>query len=410
MRQFVPAVRTAGTADVAFSHGAPDLKLELPVNRALEARYDALVATGEITRDAAQIEAVRKLDLLNSRLAEVRLASKKSSLGWLFGRNKDLWKDVVGLYMWGGVGRGKTMLMDLFFEVTVIRRKRRAHFHEFMADVHDRIYAHRQALKRGEVKGDDPIVPVAEQIAVETRLLCFDEFSVTDIADAMILGRLFARLFELGVVVVATSNVDPKDLYKDGLNRQLFLPFIDLLTRHVEVAKLDSPTDYRLDKLAGAPVYVTPLGKEADEKIEGLWRKLTNGVTPHREELENKGRKIPVGRVASGAARFTFEELCSRPLGASDYLRIAHAYRTVFIENIPVMDKPRRNEAKRFINLIDTFYDSGVKVIISAEAEPTGLYVAPDGTEAFEFDRTVSRLIEMRSEAYLTGENHHGQS
>lgn len=385
------------------------MKVELPVNRALEARYDALVADGEITRDGAQIEAVRKLDFLNSRLAEVRLASKKSSLGWLFGRNKDLWKDVNGLYMWGGVGRGKTMLMDLFFEVTVIRRKRRAHFHEFMADVHDRIYAHRQALKRGEVKGDDPIGPVADQIAVETRLLCFDEFSVTDIADAMILGRLFARLFELGVVVVATSNVDPKDLYKDGLNRQLFLPFIDLLTRHVEVAKLDSPIDYRLDKLAGAPVYVTPLGKGADEKIGDLWHRLTNGVTPHTEELENKGRKIPVGRVASGVARFTFEELCGRPLGASDYLRIAHAYRTVFIENIPVMDKPRRNEAKRFINLIDTFYDSGVKVIISAEAEPTGLYVAPDGTEAFEFDRTVSRLIEMRSEAYLAGENHHGQ-
>ena len=386
------------------------MKAELPVSRALGMRYAALVEAGEIAEDAAQLEAVRQLDLLNSKLAEIRLASKKSSLGWLFGRSKGLWKTVTGLYMWGGVGRGKTMLMDLFFEVTVIRRKRRAHFHEFMADVHERIYAHRQALKRGEVKGDDPIPPVAAQLAAETRLLCFDEFSVTDIADAMILGRLFAQLFDLGVIVVATSNVDPKDLYKDGLNRQLFLPFVDLLTKHVEVVKLDSPIDYRLEKLAGAPVYVSPLGLETDEKVDDLWHRLTHGVTPHAEELENKGRQIPVKAVASGSARFTFDELCSRPLGASDYLRIAHAYGTVFVEHIPILDKSRRNEAKRFINLIDTLYDNGVKLIVSAEAEPNGLYIAADGTEAFEFDRTVSRLIEMRSEAYLAGETRNQQS
>lgn len=381
------------------------MKAELPVNRAMAKRYAALVEAGEITEDSAQLDAVRKLDLLNTHLAEVRLASKKSSLGWLFAKKKNqLWAAVQGLYMWGGVGRGKTMLMDLFFEVTVIRRKRRAHFHEFMADVHDRIHAYRQALKRGEVKGDDPIPPVAAQLAVETRLLCFDEFSVTDIADAMILGRLFAQLFDLGVVVVATSNVDPKDLYKDGLNRQLFMPFIDLLAKKVEVVKLDSPTDYRLEKLAGAPVYVSPLGPKADEQVEDLWRRLTHGVTPHAEELENKGRKISVSAVASGAARFSFDELCCKPLGASDYLRIAHAYGTVFVEGVPVLDKPRRNEAKRFINLIDTLYDNGIKLIISADAEPTGLYVAADGTEAFEFDRAASRLIEMRSETYLAGE------
>lgn len=386
------------------------MKAELPVSRALGMRYAALVEAGEIAEDAAQLEAVRKLDLLNSKLAEVRLASKKSSLGWLFGRRKGLWNTVTGLYMWGGVGRGKTMLMDLFFEVTVIRRKRRAHFHEFMADVHERIHAHRQALKRGEVKGDDPIPPVAAQLATETRLLCFDEFSVTDIADAMILGRLFAQLFDLGVIVVATSNVDPKDLYKDGLNRQLFLPFIDLLTKHVEVVKLDSPIDYRLEKLAGAPVYVSPLGPEADDKVDDLWHRLTHGVVPHAEELENNGRRIPVNAVASGSARFTFDELCSRPLGASDYLRIAHAYGTVFVEHVPVLDKSRRNEAKRFINLIDTLYDNGIKLIVSAEAEPNGLYIAAGGTEAFEFDRTVSRLIEMRSEAYLAGETRNQQS
>jgi len=381
------------------------LKMELPVNRAMSARYDALIASGEIREDPVQREAVRQLDLLNTRLAETRLASKKSSLGWLFASRKNqLWASVQGLYMWGGVGRGKTMLMDLFYEVTVIRRKRRVHFHEFMTDVHERIHAHRQAHKRGEVKGDDPIPPVAAQIAEETRLLLFDEFSVTDIADAMILGRLFTQLFEVGVIVVATSNVEPSRLYRDGLNRQLFLPFIRMLSERVVILHLDSPTDYRLEKLAGAPVYVTPLGPEADQQMDTLFAKLTHGMEPHAEELENKGRKINVPCVAAGAARFTFDQLCMQPLGASDYLRIAHAYGTVFIDHVPVLSKARRNEAKRFINLIDTLYDNGIKLVVSAEAEPNKLYVGEDGTEAFEFDRTASRLIEMRSEAYLAGE------
>ncbi|WP_153771219.1 cell division protein ZapE [Labrenzia sp. CE80] len=377
--------------------------MELPVSRALQNRYEALVSSGEISEDPIQLGIVRQLDLLNTELSNLRLASKKSSLGWLFGRNKKNERSTKGLYVWGGVGRGKTMLMDLFMEVAVVKRKRRAHFHEFMADVHERIHAYRQALKSGEVKGDDPIPPVAEQIADETRLLCFDEFSVTDIADAMILGRLFTQLFARGVVVVATSNVDPKDLYRDGLNRQLFLPFVALLQEHVDVVMLDSPTDYRLEKLAGAPIYLTPLGAEADSGMDALWRKLTHGVTPHTDELEHKGRKIPVRVAAAGAARFSFDDLCMQPLGAADYLRIAHAYGTVFLEGVPVMSKQRRNEAKRFINLIDTLYDNGVKLVVSAEAEPTGLYVSGDGTEAFEFDRTVSRLIEMRSEAYLAG-------
>ncbi|MFN3249280.1 cell division protein ZapE [Roseibium album] len=379
--------------------------MELPVNRALSARYDALIASGEIKEDPVQREAVRHLDLLNTRLAETRLASKKSSLGWLFAKKKNqLWSAVKGLYMWGGVGRGKTMLMDLYYEVTVIQRKRRVHFHEFMTDVHERIHEHRQAHKRGEVKGDDPILPVANQIAAETRLLLFDEFSVTDIADAMILGRLFTQLFEKGVIVVATSNVNPSNLYKDGLNRQLFIPFITMLKSQVEVLHLDSPTDYRLEKLAGAPVYVTPLGQQADTEMDRLWTKLTHGMKSHAEELENKGRKIPVPCVASGAARFSFDDLCMQPLGASDYLRIANAYSTVFIEDIPVLSKARRNEAKRFINLIDTLYDNGIRIVVSAEAEPQKLYTSEDGTEAFEFDRTSSRLIEMRSEAYLAGE------
>ncbi|SHL27202.1 cell division protein ZapE [Roseibium suaedae] len=381
------------------------MKVDLPANRALQQRYEALVSLGEITEDPIQLDIVRRLDDLNTELSQLRLASKKSSLGWLFGRNRKPETSIRGLYVWGGVGRGKTMLMDLFMEVAVVRRKRRVHFHEFMAETHERIFAYRQALKRGEVKGDDPIPPVAEKIAEETRLLCFDEFSVTDIADAMILGRLFTQLFALGVVVVATSNVDPQDLYRDGLNRQLFLPFIKLLSQNVDVVMLDSPTDYRLEKLGGADVYVSPLGSEAAERIEGLWKKLTHGVTPHSTQLENKGRVIPVRMVASGAARFTFDELCMQPLGAADYLRIAHGFGTVFLENVPVMSKARRNEAKRFINLIDTLYDNGVRLVISADAEPDKLYQAVDGTEAFEFDRTTSRLIEMRSEAYLAGEN-----
>ncbi len=385
--------------------------MELPVSRALSARYDALVAAGDITEDPVQREAVRQLDLLNTRLSETRLASKKSSLGWLFANKKNqLWASVQGLYMWGGVGRGKTMLMDLFYEVTVIRRKRRVHFHEFMTDVHERIHQHRQAHKRGEVKGDDPIPPVAARIAEETRLLLFDEFSVTDIADAMILGRLFTQLFERGVIVVATSNVVPSKLYKDGLNRQLFVPFIELLSSKVEILHLDSPTDYRLEKLAGAPVYVTPLGPDADLQMSDIWTKLTHGMEPHAEELENKGRKIKVPKVASGAARFSFDDLCMQPLGASDYLRIAYAYSTIFIDNIPVMSKARRNEAKRFITLIDTLYDNGIKLVVSAASEPQDLYVAEGGTEAFEFDRTASRLIEMRSEAYIAGERRGVQS
>jgi len=385
--------------------GVTPLKMELPVNRAMSARYDALVASGEITEDPVQREAVRRLDLLNTRLAETRLASKKSALGWMFASKKaQIWAAVQGLYMWGGVGRGKTMLMDLFHEVTVIRRKRRVHFHEFMTDVHERIHAHRQAHKNGEVKGDDPILPVAAQIADETRLLLFDEFSVTDIADAMILGRLFTQLFEKGVIVVATSNVEPSKLYTDGLNRQLFLPFIQMLRDRVEILHLDSPTDYRLEKLAGAPVYISPLDGTARTQMDELFARLTHGIKPHAEELENKGRKIAVPCVASGAARFSFADLCMQPLGASDYLRIAHAYGTVFLDDVPVLSKARRNEAKRFINLIDTLYDNGIKLIVSAEAEPQDLYVGEDGTEAFEFDRTASRLIEMRSEAYLGGE------
>nr|WP_257098923.1 cell division protein ZapE [Pseudovibrio flavus] len=364
-------------------------------------RYQSMVQLGEIESDPAQLVSVKRLDRLNERLAETRMASKKSALGWLFSKRKSATEPVTGLYIWGEVGRGKTMLMDLFFDVAVEPRKRRSHFHEFMAETHERIKGARAKIASGELKGSDPILPVAEDIAKDVRLLCFDEFSVTDIADAMLLGRLFTKLFEHGVVVVATSNVEPDNLYKDGLNRNHILPFIKLLKEKVEVVRLDSRTDFRLEKLAGSELYITPLGPEADSTMEQIWRSLTRGMAPHAETLHNMGRNIPVNRTCSGAAWFTFTELCVEPLAASDYLRIGHAYHTIFLSDVPVLEARKRNEAKRFINLIDALYDNGNRLVISAEKEPQDLYVASSGTEAFEFDRTSSRLIEMRSVDYL---------
>lgn len=376
----------------------------LPLAPSIREHYDALVDAGEIEADPAQLSVVTRLDKLNFDLSQRRLASKKSALGWLFARGQPKPVPLRGLYIWGSVGRGKTMLMDLFFEQAVVKRKRRAHFHEFMADVHERVHSVRQKIKAGVIKGDDPIPPVAEALAEETRLLCFDEFSVTDIADAMLLGRLFTRLFEAGVVIVATSNVEPDNLYMHGLNRGHFLPFIELLKQRVEVLELDSRTDFRLEKLAGNPVYVTPIDDTADQEMDRLWHRLTHHEGGRAERLEAQGRWIEVPCTAAGVARFSFNDLCAKPLGAADYLRIAHAYHTVMIDRIPVLELHNRNEAKRFINLIDALYDNRIKLIVSASAEPSELYRASSGTENFEFDRTASRLIEMRSEAYLAGE------
>ena len=351
--------------------------------------YAALVAAGEIERDPAQEAALALLVQLEARLATYRLARKSSSLGWLFGRQQQK-EPIKGVYLYGEVGRGKTMLMDLFCEASPVARKRRAHFHEFMADVHERVHIYRQKLKRGEVKGDDPIAPVAAAIAEESWLLCFDEFHVTDIADAMILGRLFTRLFEHGVVVIATSNVAPDDLYRDGLNRALFLPFIDLLRERTTAVRIDARTDFRREKLADAPVWHVPADAAADAAMD------------QAHEVISKGRAIHVPRAARGVARFSFADLCERPLGALDYLRLAREFHTLLIDHIPVMDFPRRNEAKRFITLIDTLYDQAVKLVASAEAEPDALYRASDGFEAIEFKRTASRLFEMRSDSYLS--------
>jgi cell division protein ZapE len=368
----------------------------------ITARYGAGVADGRFEHDDAQLAVVDLLARLEANLTEHRLARKSSSLGWLFGsRAKKESAQIRGLYIHGDVGRGKTMLMDLFFEASPVVRKRRAHFHEFMIDVHERVHLLRQKMKLGEYAGQDPIELAAIELAQEAWLLCFDEFHVTDIADAMILGRLFAQLFERGVVVVATSNVAPEDLYKDGLNRALFVPFIGMLEQHMEVVRLKARTDFRLEKLAGLRVWYVPADAAADAALDEAWQRLARGHAGEVQELALRGRMIRVPRAALGVARFSFHELCEQPLAAADYLRIAREYHTIILDRVPVMTLDTRNAAKRFIILIDTLYDMNVKLIASADAEPDALYRGDEGFEALEFRRTASRLMEMRSQAYL---------
>lgn len=363
-------------------------------------KLETLVASGERKRDPAQFSIARRFDHLSAELLASRPSRKTNALGWLFASRQKDHPPVKGLYIHGGVGRGKTMLMDLFFDTVPIQRKRRAHFHEFMADVHERIYKHRQKLKNGETKQADPIPPVASELFGEARLLCFDEFSVTDIADAMILGRLFGELFAKGCVLIATSNVAPDDLYRDGLNRGLFLPFIDLLKANAEIISLDTDTDYRLTKTDGSPVWLSPLGAEADAAMARAWIQETGNALAGPAEVPRKGRRIHVPVASGKSARFTFADLCQQPLGAADYLAILDRYSTIFVDHVPHLGPHMRNETKRFILLVDTLYDNGARLFASAAAEPQNLLTLKKGTEGFEFDRTVSRLIEMQSEEY----------
>jgi cell division protein ZapE len=365
------------------------------------AQYAAGVAAGRVERDDAQLAVIAMMARLEQRIVDFRLTRKSSALGWLFaGRERGL-PPIKGLYIHGQVGRGKTMLMDFFFETSPVARKRRAHFHEFMLDVHERIHAIRQAMKRGEHTGEDPIRLIAEDLAQQAWLLCFDEFHVTDIADAMILGRLFTQLFERGIVMVATSNVPPDELYKDGLNRALFVPFIEILQKHMDIVRLDARTDFRLEKLSGMPTWYVPADAKADAALDEAWRRLAGGHDGLAQELTLLGRSVHVPRAFMGVARFGFRHLCEEPLAAADYLRIAREYHTIVLDHVPAMSYDNRNAAKRFIILIDTLYDMNVKLIASAAAEPDALYRADEGYEALEFKRTSSRLIEMRSHGYL---------
>ncbi len=333
--------------------------------------------------DEAQEAAAARLHQLAGALQHYRPGKR-----WFFTA-----KPPKGLYIWGDVGRGKSMLMDLFFEEAPIAKKRRVHFNEFMVQTHARIHELRQN------GGGDEIASVARMIANDATLLCFDEFQVRDVADAMILGRLFRQLFDLGVVIVATSNTAPKHLYEGGLNRQLFLPFIALIEERLGIVELNGPHDYRMQRMAGLDIYITPLGAEADAKMDAAWKRLADCERSEPATLEVLGRKLVVPQAANGVARFSFADLCAQPLAAADYLAIARAFHTVLIDNIPVLTPQKRDEARRFTVLIDTLYDTGAKLVCSAAAPPGELYKSGDGADAFR--RTASRLMEMRSLDYL---------
>lgn len=351
--------------------------------------YRALIASGELDADPAQALAMEKLQLLANRLAVYEPPSRTDWFSFFTRKRGAVPK---GLYFFGGVGRGKTMLMDLFFETVEFEPKRRAHFHEFMADIHARISDARKAHDA------DPLPIVGDALADEAALLCFDEFHVTDIADAMILGRLFERLFARNVIVVATSNVPPTGLYQNGLNRSLFEPFIGLLEDNVEVLYLEARKDYRLEKIAGSPRYFSPADAAARTQMRQSWERLTGQAQGAPSVLAVKGRELPVPEVASGAAWFHYEDLFEPPLGPNDYLAIADAFHAVFIEGIPRLSPEKRNQARRLVTCVDALYDANVRLIVSADGEPHELY--PDGDTAFLFERTASRLVEMRSDAY----------
>jgi len=363
------------------------------------ARYEAMVAQGRIEADPAQAALVQRLDRLARALDGYRPGRRPSALGRLIGAKPP--EPPRGLYIHGPVGRGKTLLMDLFFDAAPVERKRRVHFHDFMADVHMRVHRWRQQRRIGEAPGDEPIAPVAAVLAADAWLLCFDEFAVRDIADAMILGRLFTALFAAGVVVVATSNVEPNQLYRDGLNRALFLPFIKLLGERNDVFALNARADYRLEKLTRAPVYYCPADARAAQALDAAFLDMTGVARGAPVEIALLGRALHVPQAVDGVARFAFDALCRRPLAAVDYLALARHFHTLVVDNIPRLKADERDAARRFITLVDALYDLKVKLIASADAEPAELYQAAEGTEAFEFARCASRLIEMRSTDYL---------
>ena len=357
-------------------------------------RYDALVAAGELKADADQARAIAALAKVQ---AELEAVPSRNGTIWGFLRRKP--DPARGLYLWGGVGRGKSMLMDLFFDSVQSQLKRRAHFHEFMIDIHARLKA-----ERVKEKGD-PIPPIVAALADEARLLCFDEMVVNNMADAAIMSRLFSGLIAAGVTVVTTSNRHPDDLYKDGLNRQLFLPFIALVKESLDIITLDGPTDYRRDRLGSAQIWLVPNGPAATAALSQTFFKMTDYPPEDRAHVPTLeidvggGRMLHVPKALKGVAVFSFKRLCAQARGAADYLAIARRFHTVIMVGIPVLGPHNRNEAARFVTLIDALYEYRVKFLACADAEPDHLY--PKGDGRFEFDRTVSRLMEMQSEDYL---------
>jgi len=359
----------------------------MPLTSLITNAYRARIEAEHLTADPAQEAVLNELDCIAFGLRNA--PQKGGSLGWMFAKKS---APVRGLYLWGGVGRGKSMLMDLFHEAAGVEKSRRIHFHAFMQEVQAALH---KARKTGV---DDAIRPVADDMAAGLRLLCLDEMQITDIADAMIVGRLFERMFEAGVTVVTTSNRPPDDLYKDGLNRALFLPFIDLIKEKMEVWHLHSPRDWRQDRLEGAKTYFYPADATARAEISQLWHDFA-GATSHPLVLHVNGREVTLTKFANGVARAQFYELCGQPLGAADYLALAEAVRVLILEDIPRLSSENYNQARRFVTLIDALYEARIRLIATAADLPENLYIEGEGS--FEFERTASRLREMQSADWL---------
>lgn len=358
-------------------------------DQAVSRAYATKVAEGVLREDASQLRALHELDQLAQQVSAAPSSKLTAALSWMFMKETREGTS-SGIYLVGRPGRGKTMLMDMFFKQLSFSRKRRVHFNAFMQDVHERVHAF-----RGKALNSDVVAPVARAIAKEFRVLCLDEFQVRDIADAMLLGRLFGALFSNGVAVVITSNTEPDFLYENGLNRQLFLPFIAMIKERMRIVALDGPTDYRVNRISGETFYVFPLSRDADQHVARLWQALTDCEKGAAAEIRVNKRILRIPQAARGVARFSFADLCEAPLGPADYLAIARTYDTVFIERIPVLNRERQDTARRFITAIDVFHDSKLRLVASAAALPADL-----GSEIPDFARTASRLNEMRSPAY----------